>query len=134
MRSRDKLKYCNPIAKMLMATKRDRMMNYLEWLLLTKWYDHIITRSCKMTWKTKKVTYPLTQYLWLSILTGGDVQWGVSFHKNARSFNHVVLQGHVNYFSCCITTTTRPMATKLGKVVTYYKKLNPIKSHSPLNT
>ena len=45
-----------------------------------------------------------------------------------------VMQGHVNYFSCCITTTTRPMATKLGKVVTYYKKLDPIKSHSPLNT
>ena len=44
-----------------------------------------------------------------------------------------LLQGHVNYFSCCITTTTRPMATKLGNV-TYYKKAQLIKSQNPLNT
>ena len=30
----------------------------------------------------------------------------------------LTLQGHRNYFSCCITTITRPMATTLGKVVT----------------
>ena len=35
------------------------------------------------------------------------------------------------YCICCITNTTRPMATKRGKVVTYYKKLQPIKSHNP---
>ena len=38
-----------------------------------------------------------------------------------------------NYFTCCITTTTRPMATNLGKVVTYSNKIQPIKSHNPLN-
>ena len=38
-------------------------------------------------------------------------------------FDQVVFQGHVKHISCCITTTTRPMATKLGKLVTYYKKL-----------
>ena len=38
-------------------------------------------------------------------------------------FDRVVLQGHVKHISCSITTTTRPMATKLGKLVTYYKKL-----------
>ena len=42
-----------------------------------------------------------------------------------------MLQGHVRYFSGCITTTTRPTATKLDKVVTYYKKPQPIKSHNP---
>ena len=30
----------------------------------------------------------------------------------------LTLQGHRNYFSCCITTTTRRMVTTLGKVVT----------------
>ena len=40
-----------------------------------------------------------------------------------RSFDQVVLQGRVNYFSCCITTTSRPMATTLGKVVTNFKPL-----------
>ena len=40
------------------------------------------------------------------------------------------LQGHANYFSCCVTTTTKPMATRHGKVVTYYKKLKSIKLHT----
>ena len=57
-----------------------------------------------------------------------------SLRKVTRLFHHVVLQGHVKHFSCCITTTTRPMATKLGKVVTCYKKLQSIKLHKPLNT
>ena len=33
-------------------------------------------------------------------------------NKVTRSFDHVILQDHVNYFSCCITTATRPMDTK----------------------
>ena len=48
-----------------------------------------------------------------------------------RSFDHVVFQGHVNCFSYLITPTTRPMDTKLGKMVTNYKKIQPIKSHNP---
>ena len=58
----------------------------------------------------------------------------VAFHKVTRSFDHLVLQGHVNYFSWCITTTTRPMVTKLAKEVIYYATLQLIKSHNPLNT
>ena len=38
------------------------------------------------------------------------------------------------YFSCYITTTTRPIATKLCYVVTYYKKLQPNKTHNSLKT
>ena len=99
---------------MLMATKRGRMMTSLEWPLPIKSHDHIITWSCKITWQTKIITNPLTQRLWLSSLAGGIIQWGVSFQEVTRSFDHVVLQGHVNYFSCCITTTTRPVTAKLG--------------------
>ena len=44
-------------------------------------------------------------------------------NEEFTSFDHVVLQSHIKYFSCCITTTTRPIATKLDIVVTYYKKL-----------
>ena len=36
---------------------------------------------------------------------------------------NVVLEGHLNFFSCYITTNTSPMASKLDKVVTYRKKL-----------
>ena len=48
------------------------------------------------------------------------------FHKVTRSLDHVVLQDHVNYFyfSCCINTTTRPMATERSKVVTYFNILS----------
>ena len=67
-------------------------------------------------------------------MQGGDIQWGVPFHKVTRSFDNVVLQGHMKYFDFCIITTARPMVTKLDKVVTYFKKLQPIKSHNQLNT
>ena len=33
-----------------------------------------------------------------------------------------------------MSTTTTPMAIRLGKVVTYHKKLSPIKSYDPLIT
>ena len=100
-----------------------------------KSHDHIIMWSCRIKWQTKIIIYPLTQCLWLSILAEwGDAQLGVLFHKVTRSFDHMVLQGHIKYFSCCIITNTRPMATKLGKEVTYYKKFQDIMSHNPLNT
>ena len=35
---------------------------------------------------------------------------------------------------CYISTSSRPMASKLGKVVNYYEKRLPIKSDKPLNT
>ena len=117
-----------------MATKPGRMMSYLEWLLLIKSHDHIITWSCKITRQTKIIIYPLTQCLWLSILAGWGYTMSGCFHKVTRFFDRVVLQGQVKYFSCCITTTTGSIATKLGKVVTYYKKLQPVKSRNPLRT
>ena len=40
-----------------------------------------------------------------------------SLNKVTRSIDHVVLQGHLKYFGCYITT----MFAKLGKVMTYYK-------------
>ena len=65
----------------------------------------IITWPCKITWQTKIITYPLAHCLWLSVL--------VSFHDVTRFFDQLVLQGHVNYLSDCITTTTRPVTTNL---------------------
>ena len=60
----------------------------------------------------------------------GIYKKGVPFHEVTRYFDHVVLQKHVNYFSCCITATIWPMTTKLGKMVTHYKKIQPIKSQT----
>ena len=100
---------------MSMATKCSRMMTYLEWLLPLKSHDHTITWSCKITRQTKITIYSLTQSLWLSILAERRYKKGVPFHKVTRSFDHMVLQGLVKYFSCCITTTTRPTAFHFWK-------------------
>ena len=56
-----------------------------------------------------------------------------SFHVT-RSLGHMVLQSHVTYYIRYISTTARPVAIKLGKVVSYYNGLQGIKSHNSLNT
>ena len=56
------------------------------------------------------------------------MQRGAPFHKVNKPFDHMLLQGPVKYFSCVISTITRPMSIKLGKVVTYYKQHQPIVS------
>ena len=78
------------------------------------------------------IIYELTKYLWLPS-SAGYIQWEVTFHKVKRTFDHVVLKGPLKNWICYISTTTRPMTTKLGKVVTYYEKLPLIKPYNPLN-
>ena len=98
-------------------------------------HDHL--RSCKITWETKIIIYPLTQAYGHQFWQAGNIQWGIPFHKVTRSLNLVILQGHIKYFSCCITATTRPIATKLGKVVIYCNKLHKVLntwSHDTLKT
>ena len=94
---------------MLMTTKQDRLTTYLEWPLPIKSHDHIITWFCNIMWQTKITIYALHIDYGYQFWQGRDIQWGVSFQKVTRSFDQVVLQGHVNYFSCCITTTVKPM-------------------------
>ena len=120
---------------MPMATKRGRMMTYLAWILPINSHDHIITWSCKITWQTKIIIYPLTQCPWLSILAAwGDTEWGIPSHKVTRPFDHVVYQGYVKYISWCIISNVRPMATKLGKVVTYSLRNFNTLSYTTLST
>ena len=113
-----------------MTTKLDRMVTYFERFLLIKSHDLIITWSCKITWQTKIIIFPLPRCLWLPNLAVADIEWGVLFHKITRTFDYMVLQGQVKCLSCYITNTTRPMANKPGKMVTYSKQLQLIKSNS----
>ena len=62
----------------------------------------------------------------------GNKQWGVPFHNVTRSFDHVVLQDHVKYFSYCITTYARLVTTNLGKNVTCYIRNFNLLSHTTL--
>ena len=59
-----------------------------------------------------------------------------------KEFPSTKLPDHLITSSCkvarnvlvCTTAMTRPMANKLGKVVTCYTKLQSTRSHNPLNT
>ena len=117
------------------ATKLGKMTTYLEWLLPINSHDRIITWSCKIPWQSKIIIYLLTLCLWLSVLVG----WQYTM-RSFLPWSHQILSScglarscNVMFFSCCITTNTRPMATKLGKVMIYYKKLQFIKPHKLLN-
>ena len=79
--------------------------------------------------QTKIIIYVSAQCLWISIL-GEDIKLRVPFRSFTRSFHCVdLLAWYLKYFSCCITAA-RTLATKLAKVVTIYKKLQPIKSQA----
>ena len=94
----------------LMATKLSSMVTYLDSILPIKPDDDIITWFCEITWQTKNIISILPQCLWPQKWQGGDIELGVPFLKVTRSFDQMILQDHVKYFSCCVTTTKRPMA------------------------
>ena len=64
---------------------------------------------------------------------GSSIEWRMSFSNVRKSLNDVLLQGHVTNYICYISTTTKPLAINLSKVVSYYKMLPPKKSDNPLN-
>ena len=133
MKSREKLKrlclhYHNANGH---KTRKDGDLPWVTPTIIS--HEHIITLSCNITWQTRITTYPLAKCLWLSILAGWDIQWGAFFHKITRFVEKVFLQVQVNYFSSCITPIAKTMTFKLGKVVIYYTKIQPRKSHNPLN-
>ena len=111
------------------AAKLGRMMTYLEWLIPIKSHVCIIIWSCKISWQTEIIMYPLAQCLWQPVLIYNE-----DFHS-IESADPLITSCKVTqkYFSCCITTTTRAMATKLGKAVTFGKKIQPIKSYNSFN-
>ena len=61
----------------------------------------------------------------------GDIPWWAPNHKVIECFDQVVLQNHVTKKKH-ISTTKDPMATKLGKVITYVDGLIFTKSHDSL--
>ena len=112
-----------------MATKGGRMVTYVDYLLPINSNDHIIMWFCEIRRQTKTISQ-LPHCLWPQNLAG----WRLTLSDLYPQSDHIIkspnplipiqfLQCQVKYFSCCTTTATRPMATKLGKVVTYYKNL-----------
>ena len=71
----------------------------------------------EIMWETKTIISPLPQCLWPPNV--------VSSHNVTIPFGHVVLRDHATNWNH-MTTTTVPMATTLGRMVTNLKWILPI--------
>ena len=109
-----------------MATKLEKLVTCHVGLLPIMLLYPLFTWSCKIAWETKIIS-PLPQHLWSQTLAGYGSPWMLSTHKVTWPYNHVVLWGHVTNWN--ISTTSLPMATKLGRMRTSLEWLLPIKSH-----
>ena len=116
---------------MSMAINFGRVWIYNKEFLSTKLPDHLITWSCKVTWNilvcTTAMTRPMTNKL-------GKV---VTCYTKLQPISHTTLWirghlGHVINQKHFISTTRIPMATKPGRVITYYEELPSIKPNEPL--
>ena len=109
------------------------MITCLDGLLPLKSHDpFLITWSCKITWQKPLYLHYHCVYCHQT-WQDGDIHWQAPNHKVTQSFDHVVLQGHGTNKNLYISTTV-PMATGLGRVMTYLDGLRPLKSHDPLIT
>ena len=95
---------------MSLATKFCRMLTYFELLLPIKSQNHVIT------------------WFWRVVMYNKEF-----FNKVIKPCDQVLLQGHVTNYICYISTITKPLATRLGKVITYYEKFLYKKSYNPFN-
>ena len=104
-----------------MDTELGRVVTYHEGLLSVKSRDSFVTWSCEITWQTKSM-FPLPQYLWLPNMASWWLTLRASHPWSHPTLDHVVLRDHVTNLKH-VSTTTIPMATKLGRVVTYNEEL-----------
>ena len=102
-----------------MATKLGRMVGSNTGLLSIKSHNLLITWSHKVTWQIKNVLNSLSRDLSLSNLTEGwlMIRSHMSNHKATYSFDHVVTWVHAINELRYIFTSTRPIATKLNRVM-----------------
>ena len=80
--------------------------------------------SCDFTWWIKNIESAQSQWLWSP---------KNSTYRSACPLNHVVL-GHVTNWIHFISTYESHMGSKIGRLLTYYKRLPPLKSHNTLIT
>ena len=116
---------------MPIATKLGMLVIYHKRLLPIKSHDPLIIWWCKITWQTKTCLHyhgACGHQTWRD----GNLSWWYLTHIITWHFDHLVLEDHVTNENHCITITTVPMATKLGRMVTYLERFQHIKLHNPL--
>ena len=103
-----------------MATKLYRVIGSNVGSLSIKSHNLFITWSHKVTWRMRKVLNSLSRDLSLSNLTEEwlMIRSHMSNHRATHSFDHVATWVHVTNWLRYIFTSTRPIATKLNRVMT----------------
>ena len=97
-----------------MAAKTDRVVTYLEELIPTK-----LLRSCD----SLKIFYLHFHSVYGHQTWQDDnLPWGIPSHKVIWPFDHFILQNRV-------INEKEPLATKLDRVLTFFRGLLPLKAH-----
>ena len=65
---------------------------------------------------------------------GGNLWWGKLIHNARWPSDHVILWGQVTNWKLNISSSTRSMTTKYGRLVTYDGCNAPMESHDPLTS
>ena len=88
---------------------------------------HEVTQSVdhEVTWQTKNVLNSLSRDLLLSNMTEGwlIIKSHMSNHSARYSFDHVFTSVHVTNELCYIFTSTRPISTKLNRMMACNEEL-----------
>ena len=94
-----------------------------------KLQDSLITLSNEITWQIK--TYFQYQKAYdHQTWQGGNLLWMAPAHKFTWSFDPMVMQHHMT--NQIYISSTKPMATKLERIVTYLEGRLPMNSHEAL--
>ena len=105
----------------LIATKHGRMVYYFEQLPHTKLLYLLVTWSCKTTWEIKAIISPLPQF---PNLAGCWLTSRSSYPFNHVKFKQVFLLYHLKNWKKYISTLTKPLASKHGRLLTSRRRIN----------
>ena len=115
-----------------MATKTGRMVNYLQisysWSYLALWLHGYAKSRDKLKSLYLHNHSAYDHQIWQY----GDLLWETLIDKVTWPLDLVVLQDHVKSLNHYISSSVANMATKLGRMVTYFESLLSIKSYDPL--
>ena len=104
-----------------LATKLDRMVIYLEGLLILfiKPFNALITWSYKVTRQTKIIIFPLPEIQWRPNLQDDNLPWWAATNKDTRPSCD-----KLNRYICNVTVF---IANKFSRMASFLKWLLPIK-------
>ena len=115
-----------------MAVKHDKVVIHYEGCPTITSHNPLYICLQEVTWQIKNIISPLSHVYGQETYNGGEVLQEASTYRFAWPLNEVFMWGHMtNYIN---HICRRPMGTKIGKVLTYSKRLLSLNSHDSLIT